>query len=249
MKNAKILLAVMLLALTATITSCMPDDDDKTYHLEGYFTITGSNPNYILYRDGGGIITPSVSSINTLTGGKGFANYKRAYMYLTYKEANYSTNEKNETIIDQAELQNGLYINTENIISKERADNEKITDKDSIYAIKTFENVWAYRGYVSTIISAFYDVKDKTGITPTIKMVYSPEDVKENAIKFHIYYNRHSVEGSSQYGPYSFMNSFPISEFDAIIPGTGDVEMTFEVDGAESKTIKVSREHFKQPNH
>lgn len=248
MKNTKILLALLLLAITATTTSCLSDDDDKTYTMDGYFTIAGTGFNYTLYRDGGGVVTPSASSVSAITDNKGFGDKKRAYLYLTYKEANYSVNEKNEIKLDQAELQSGFYLDTKNIISKEEADRASITLKDSIFAIKVFDNVWADNGYVTAAISAYYDVKSGKGIDPDINMVFSPEDIKENAIKFHIYYNRHNVPDTTPYGPYTFVKTFPLTPFINMIPGSGDIEMTFEVDGGPtSKTIKVSRDKLKTP--
>jgi len=248
MKRTKFLFTVLVILTATLITSCMGIDDyENTYTVTGYCTITGTNPSYKLYLDGGGVITPSISSVSELTENNGFGDYKRVYMSMTYKTSDYSTNADGEAIINQAELKSGYYIDLKDILTKEKAEKDSVLKNDSIDTIDSFDNVWAYRGYITAAVQGYYRTDNSTGIYPEINLVYSPEDIMENAIKFHIYYNMHKNRGTSKYGPYTFVTSYSLQSLAHEIPGTDDITMYFEVDGADAKTITVSRKNLIPP--
>lgn len=252
MKRINFLLAAALMATTVLTTSCLGDDDatdNNDYTLYGYCTIAGTNPNYKFYFDGGGLVIPSTTSITTATSGTGFGNNTRAYFYMTYKGKNYTTNSDGEVQVTEAEIQTGTILPVRNIRTQSEAFADSITANDSIYTITSLDNVWAYRGYLTTLVTGPYATNTSGALYPRVNLVYNPEDVSENAIKFHLYYNARNTTGTSMSSyTYSFATSYPLYYLANIVPGSGDITMTFDTDGGESKSIAVTRDNLTPPS-
>lgn len=250
MKKKNLFLSVLALFAAFTMTSCLSDADSKnnTYVLQNYFTIRGSYPNYKLYGDGGGIITPSVESVNSMTSSKGFGNYERAYFYLTYTEGNYTAStETSETTIDEANLVSGMLVETRAILDMEKAELNHVMDSDSIAYINDFSDVWAGRGYLTLVMATDYQA-DSTGvgIQPTTELVYDAAAIEENKITLQVCYNRHRTEKTVAGGITSFVTSYDATQLTSLVPGTDDITITFvPAAGGSTKTLTVPRNYLK----
>lgn len=239
MKKINFLLAAMLMAVATMTTSCLDaDTSDNTLSTTAYATITGTNPNYVLYCDGGLIVKPTTSSVSSVTGAAGFGTNKRVFLSINYKESNLSqdTSTGISTITD-GELTSGTYIPTIEILTKAQADAQNITAEDSTFAITSLGNAWAYDGYLTTYTTSYYAAgSDGTALYPSTNIVFGPEDVSENAITLHMYYNRHVSSKSEVMGSSTFLNSFDLSSLVDVIPGTGDITITLSYNNGETNT-------------
>ena len=250
MKKKHLFLTVLSAIATMTMTSCIDNEDDKdnTYTLQNYFTIRGSYPNYKLYGDNGGIITPSVSSVNSMTGSKGFGDYQRAFFYMTYTAGNFTeATEASEAIIDNATLISGTLIDTREILDKDKAELNHVMDSDSIAYINDFSDAWAGRGYITLIITSDYQV-DSTGvgIIPTAELVYDTTAIEENQITLLVCYNRHKTNQTLTGGITSFATSYDATALSTLVPGTDNIKITFvPAAGGSTKTLTVPRNYLK----
>lgn len=248
MKKTKFFISAMFIAVATLTTSCLGDDTKDNSIVTGvYCTLTGSNPNYILYGDGGAVITPTASSVQTMTNSKGFEGARRAFISFKYTPNTAETDkETGLTYINDAELQAGYVIQVSDILKKLDAEDAKITAPDSSFSIMQFNQMWVYNGYMNTMVTGYYSGNDKTNFTPSVNLVYSPSDIKENEITLHLYYNRHSEQSASPKGYYSFEDSFDLSEIANIIPGDKDVTINVVTDkDSYTKTQTVARKHLK----
>jgi hypothetical protein len=242
--------SILLSAFAAiALTSCLGDSDESenTYTAYGYYTITGNfNSSYTLYSDLGGKVIPTMSSVAQLTDNKGFGNHSRAMLYFTYKPSQVS---QDQQTITGAELYDGRYFDEYLPLSKQKADEALVTATDSIFQIRELNDVWAYRGYLNTVINATYSSVNGVNVKPTVNLVYDPATITENAITFNIYFNRHSEQNATSNGPVYFYTSHYLNFIDELVPGSDDVTITIKASDTVSKQIKVSRQNFHTGNY
>lgn len=93
--NKKIYLMAFLCAVFLCLVSCELDDVKSQQIMNGYFTITGSSPNYKLIADNGTIVYPTSSSVSDITKGFGFGNHKRDYFKHLLQQREYDNRERN----------------------------------------------------------------------------------------------------------------------------------------------------------
>lgn len=234
---------IYFLALTCAVlfgvASCSLDDVKNQQLLSGYFTITGSYPNYKLIQDNGTIIYPSAEEVNEVTKGVGFGNHKRIYFDVYFYEDDVTTT-NDVSVVLNPDLKNGVYLTESTLITKEEADKANITVPDSIFDIKTIENSWIAYGYLNTIFKAEYSVDSlRNTIFPDTKLCVT--NTEDNAVTLTMLYNRHTKKDAiSDLG--SFVYSFDISNIN--VPGNDSVAVTFETQGLKAETIKVPRTIF-----
>lgn len=246
----KLLKTFLMLAFSACLfSSCLSDDDESenTYTAFGYYTITGSmSSGYTLYSDAGGKVIPTAESVANITNSVGFGDHTRALLYFQYKPSQISADQKT---ITGASLYDGRYLEELYPMTIEEANESLVTSSDSIFQITEFMEAWAYRGYVNTVVNGVYSVVNDVNIKPTVNIVYDPASIRENAITFDIYYNRHSAQNATANGPVYFYTSYYLNEIEEDIPGSGDVTVTINCDNGISKTLTVSRENFHKGNY
>ncbi len=244
------LFKTMLCAAFAAIalTSCLSDEEtENTYTAYGYYTITGSlTSGYTLYSDTGGKVIPSSTSVSDLTGGNGFGNHTRAIFYFQYKASQIS---QDQSTITGAVLSEGRYFDERSTLSLPEAEAALVTSADSIFQYQDLTDAWAYRGYLNTVVNAPYSMVNTVSIMPTVNLVYDPASISENAITFDIYYNRHTEQNASGYGPIYLYTSHYLDNLDALIPGSGDVRVTLRASGGTTKLLTVSRQNFHKGNY
>ena len=238
----KIYFLALSCATLLGIASCDPGENMNQQVLSGYFTITGSYPNYKLISDlDGTIVYPSTENIYKVTDGEGFDNHKRAYLDVYFYEADVTTT-NNVSVIRNAEIKNGSYLTESTAISKEEADKANITAPDSIFSINSIDRCWLAYGYLNAIFIADYSLdslnKDK-GIIPGVKLCVT--NTADNAVTLTMLYNRHT-DKNAKYSTSIFDYSFDISKLN--IPGNDSVSVTFETQGQDKSTIKVPRTIF-----
>ena len=247
MKLFKTLLFAALAA--CTLTSCFSDDDEteNTYTAYGFYTITGSfTSGYTLYSDMGGKVIPTTASVSDLTNKEGFGTHTRAMLYFRYKADQVSEDQKT---ITGAELFDGRYFEELYPLSKEYADRTLVTSVDSTFQIRELMDLWAYRGYLNTVVNGVYSSVNDINIKPTINLVYDPASITENAITFTLYFNRHSSSNATSNGPVYFYTSHYLNKIDELVPGSGDVTITIKTTDGLTKELKVSREDFHQGHY
>ncbi len=234
---------IYFLALTCAVlfgvASCSVDDAKSQQFMSGYFTITGSYPNYKLIHDYGTIVYPSAEEVNEITKGAGFGNHKRVYFDVYFYEDDITTT-NNVSVVRNPDLKNGEYLTESTLITKEEADKANITVSDSIFDIKAIENCWMAYGYLNTIFTANYSVDSLFNIIlPDAKLCVT--NTGDNAVTLTMLYNRHTKKDAiSDLG--SFTYSFDISKLN--VPGNDSVAVTFETQGLKAETIKVPRTIF-----
>jgi hypothetical protein len=167
-------------------------------------------------------------------------------LYFSYKPSQVSQDEKT---ITGAELFDGRYFDEYLPLSKQQADDALITATDSIFQIRELNDVWAYRGYLNTVVNAPYSSVNGVNVKPTVNLVYDPSSISENAITFDIYFNRHTDQNAASNGPVYFYTSHLLNFIDEIVPGNGDVTITIKTSNGISKDIKVSRQNFHKGNY
>ena len=234
-------LSVALMAAVA-FTSCIEEVDPSknTYSVSGFYTITGNaTSGYLLHGDFGGKVNPSLASIRSLCGEKGFGDNKRALCYFQYTQDMVS---EDKNTLNGAELVAGKYMYVSAPLSPEEAEEAKVTAKDSISRMNELMDVWVANGYLNAAVNGYY-ANGKTA--PTLRMVLNPADISENAAKVTLYYNYHST---SPNGLDYFYYSYPVTNWMGLIPGGGDIQLTVTAAGISEKTIKVERAKL-QPIH
>lgn len=242
----KIYFLALSCAVLLSMASCSLDDTKNQQVLSGYFTITGSYPNYKLIHDNGSVIVyPSTEEVSEVTKKEGFGNHKRIYFDVYYYEDDVKT-ANGISSISNVDLKNGAYLTEDTPITKEEADKAGITAKDSIFAVSTMDHCWLAQGYLNTTFKANYSLtvneeNEVVGIKPTAKLCIT--NLADNAVTFTMYYNRHTNRDADYY-PGSFGYSFDITKLN--IPGDKDsVTITFETENVKASTIKIPRTFFK----
>lgn len=224
-------LSIALMAAVA-FSSCIGDSESSnTITAGGYYTITGSNATgYNLFSDLGGRVTPSMESVRALCGEGGFGSHKRAILYFEYTPEMVS---EDGTAVVGANLTSGSYMHESAPMTVAEAESAKVTEPDSIMRMTELMEVWASNGYLNASIVGMYYKS-----APTLHLVYDPASISENAIKATLYYNYHSKTSN---GATYLYYSYPISSWSAMIPGSGDIELTVESEGLAAKKVKIAR--------
>lgn len=217
MRKQIVLFTSALLCSAVGLTSCN-DDEVSKIQVSAFGTLEGSYPNYSFYVDGGGVIRPSVESVVKFTSGKGFSdNLKRAWMVFVYEQPNLTyapTSDpavKGEAIISKAEIVGGKAIPVVYPLEAAEAEAQKVTDRDSLFAINSFDHVWYYRGYLTARVSSNYSIKNNEGVYPTMNLVYDPVDYSSDTLRLKLCYNRHSSSTDVVGGTDIFDTSFPMN--------------------------------------
>lgn len=233
---------IIACALISCLASCSLDDaESSTKTISTYFTITGINPNYKLISDGGTIVYPTAESVSTITNTQGFGTHKRAQLYAYFKDENVTT-VNGATVIREAELQGGSYLDVTSAITAQQAQDKNITAADSIFAITSMDNCWLANGYFNTIFSANYSIELGNSIAPSAHLsAYSPAD---NILILSLLYNQHSKKDAST-GSGSFAVSFDISKIN--VPGNDSIAVTFQGEGFTTSSNKVPRSALSCP--
>lgn len=237
------LLAVSLFA----IPSCTFFNDDKDYKLSSsaFMTISKIDGKDVLFMDGGGILLPSKQSVDGITDNKGFGDNKRAYIYFDYyeKELTYSETNKEYTV-NNGDITFGRYVDMGEIKTRVDAEDCKLFEPDSVYKLDSFKQLWVYRGYLNITGLGSYVTKNGTSVRPTLTLVYEPSEISENSIKFYALFNRHASKDAISYSNYELLDSFDITGFSSIIPGTDSVSVSVEAEGQKTLSYKFARKDF-----
>lgn len=240
---SRIKLGAVLCIAALIATSCLKDSNSGNLSFSGFFTITGSMPNYKLLGDDGTIVYPTVESVNSLTDNKGFGTQKRAQFYCTFNEENKTTDESGNAILKEVRLLGGQYIETAKVLDMANATKLNLLNNDSLFSVMRFSQCWVANGYINTSINGQYSVKEGKAIRPTVNLFVNENSIKENEVTFTILYNRHSTKNENAAGTADFINSFDMS--DVHVPGNDSVLVTVSVLGANSFKAKVPRREFK----
>lgn len=231
------------------LTSCENLVDSMKHYYAGYFTISGNvEEGYTLYQDGGGIVKPSLQSIIDVAGKDGFADNERVFLALSYRTADIKPCDGGEMLVD-AEVLRGECMPLHFPLSKQEADQQMITQPDSIFSVNSILHVWAYRGFINTLINANVSEKNGKHVAPGVNIVYEPDKIAANKIEFTIYYNRHTSKETDAFVDADFVSTFPIYEMRELIPGNDSVEITLHVDGANPKTFKIGRDDLTKDHY
>ncbi|MCI7451826.1 MAG: hypothetical protein MSB11_02380 [Prevotella sp.] len=222
------------------LTSCISDSDNNTRTFATYFTISGYEPNYVLYSDDG-MVTVKLNP-STLPSDKGLAKNKRGYFYIQYNTENVQTGADKKSVINNASIIGGQYIAVNNVMSKVEADLNKVTNPDSIFEMSGMATPWYAHGYVTMQVKSSYFVgTDGKYILPTHNVVLDTDaDVKDNAIKYTIYCNRHPQKNTQVYGPSTFNVCFLARDL-MMVPGSDSITVTVAGKGCKDVSFKVGR--------
>lgn len=246
---------LMLSALMGSLflSSCEMGDGTNKFSDTGIFTVENDGSGYTLYRDYGGVIRPAANSVSDLTSGKGLKNGERVYLLYSYTDDNIKTLTGKGTYIDNVELLQGQSIPVQDILFREKAEADKLLEKDSVFSF--LNNVTSlqfgiYRGYLTASYTGRYSVVSSKGVYPSLYLIYDPaQNERPNTLKLTAVYNRHTaadVQATSQ----AFITSYPLSSFSNIIQGLDSIEVT--VDGlgfSKPLTAKMGREDLNPGNY
>lgn len=237
--------AALTCVAALVFTSCDPGGDDNKRYSQGYFTITGTYPNYKLIEDGGIVVYPSVQSVSKMTNNKGFGDKRRAFFSFSYDEKNITTNNEHATVQD-AELISGNYVTEVKPISFETAKDQNLLATDSIFSIRAYTNCWITNGYLTAIFNApvsyasNYQISGQF-IEPTTNICVENGGISENSITFNMLYNRHSKKDAMS-SEVSLIYSFDIANIN--IPGSDSINVKLKAEGVKDVTFKVARKTF-----
>ncbi len=246
---------LMLSALMGSLflSSCEMGDGTNKYSSTGIFTVEKGATGYTLYADYGGAVIPNTKSLNELTGGMGFNDGERLYLLYSYTDDNIKTLAGKGTYIDQVELVQGQSIPVHNVLLQEKAEADKLLDKDSIFSFAnnvTSLNLSAYRGYLTATYNGRYSVVSGKGVRPTLNFVYDPaENERPNTLKLTAVYNRHTA-ADALFSSQSFISSYALSPFSSLVLGRDSIEII--VDGlgfTQPLTSKIGREDLTPGNY
>lgn len=241
MKKNVLKIALMAMAMTLGLASCIGEQEESPAYIGGYYTITGDmSTGYTLYQDGGGIVNPDMQTIYQQVGKDGFANRERAYLIFSYKEENLRDVEGG-CIISGAQLMDGNYIPMGDFISVDDARDKNIVSTDSLFNVSRIVGAWVYRGYLTTTNSVQYAIKDQKEIYPTTTLVYDPASVSDNKVSLTLCYNRHAAQTAAVGYSKDLTTSFPITDLARVVPGSDSINVTLNALGAASQTFKVGR--------
>lgn len=235
----KIYFVAFTCAILLGLASCLTNDDvDNRPLMSGYFTITGSAPNYKLIADDGTVVYPTATSVSEISNGLGFGNHKRIYFNVKYYPENMKT--ENDTLtIYNGDLVKGAYLIEMKTLSEEEATKAGILKEDSIYPINTLSNFWVANGYLTTLFLADYSINNGIYVTSDANLYTT--DIRENGVTVKMVYNRHTPTNDNTItkneGTYAY--SFDISMLN--IPGNDSVTFTFETLGKQSYNYKAPR--------
>jgi len=240
---------VAAIAIGGVSTSCI-EGVENTVYLQGYFTITGDLTNgYTLYQDGGGVIKPNTNSVLSLAGEKGFENNERAYFAFSYTESDVKDYEEG-SMLSNAKLVSGYYLNTVKPITVTEATEKKINDNDSIFPINKMNYAWAYRGYLNTLINANPAVVNEKTVNPDVNIVYDPDKMENDKLDLTIVYNRHAPQYANTGTYLEFVCSYPIYELASLVPGSKDsIDVTLTTRGIDPVSFKIGRNDLKKGNY
>lgn len=232
-----------ILASAAILFSSCLGESDHTGQLAGYFTLNNSLNESALYMDGGGIVYLSPSSVSTY---KDFLNKSRRFnLILNYPEEAIVKEGETITKITTADIVGGSYIRVSQPMSKNEADNRKITSNDSINDVLDYD-FWAYGGYATIVTRSLWLEKGGKGIEPTVSMVFEEVEDKPNEFNLTFYNNWHSTDPSkeSKPGQTDFINSFDITSFRNYIQNTDEITLHIKVmkcleSSKAEKTVKI----------
>lgn len=252
MKKSIVKISLMALSCVATLifTSCISSDDDNTRYYQGYYTITGTYPNYKLIEDGGSIVYPTVASVNKVTESKGFGDNKRAIIAISYDENFLTTNSDGISVVRNAEIQSGNYLVNVTPISLAAAQDKNIIATDSVFSIGAFTNYWVSNGYLTTIFTAPVSYAPDyltTGqlINPTVNLCINPTDITENNVTLNLLYNRHTKKDAMSTNVPNLIYTFDIANIN--IPGSDTVNVTLKAEGTKEIKLKIPRRSFVHP--
>lgn len=238
-------------AMSVCLTSCI-DDSERTGSLTNFFTITGNAmTGYTLYADGAGIVYPTMQSVKEVTGSTGFnESVRRGFFYVNYNESNVKLQSDGTQVIDGGRLVGFAPINVNNIMTQQQAEEKNLTAADSTFEVTKVVDVWAFRGFLNTSITANYSVVNNKDIYPSFNMTYQPDSLAEDELHLKLLYNRHSAKKDVLSNIYTFTESFDLAPLANIVPGSSDsVKITLDMDGSKSIDIKVSRTDFRTGNY
>lgn len=238
--------AIVVMMITAfSFTSCLGESGESNPSGYGYFTISGDATfGYTLYGDGGGIVSPTTSSVISLTGSNGFGSNKRAFLYYEYAEENVTqSSTTSEYTINNAAMTSGYYIPTSDVVYAYNGETEV---NDSLFDIASLTSVWGYRGYITTVQTADYVYTNGAAVSPTFNLVYDTDDNTEpNVMNLTLCCNRHSAFNASTSGSSSFVNSFDISDMAYQVEGSDSVTVNISATGVSNKlSFKIARADF-----
>ncbi len=238
--------ALMLSVLSGCVfTSCLDtDDDDRENIAAGYFTTDGNASQIILHQDGGGTVLPLMSSFKDAAS---FLKNERYLLQFKYRKGDISADEMTVT---GAEIIAGEMIDVHDVYQIDNPAVPVFNNADSLFAISSISNAWAYRGYLTVLAKAYYSMLDSSkGVLPTYNVVVDPaNDVQPNRVRLTLCYNRHTAQDAKQSPTvYELATSFRLSSLASIVPGNDSVEISIEGKALNRPTIfKVSRAEFQK---
>lgn len=249
MKKSIVKISLMALSCVAAFifASCSTDVKEGKGIYQGYFTITGTHPNYKLIDDGGRVFYPTPYSVNKITDGKGFGSNKRAIIVFSYDEKDVT--EINGVFnVHNAEITSGNYLIEVTPITLETAKDKNINATDSVFSIGGFTNYWVSNGYLTTVFYAPVSYAPDyltTGnlIEPTINLC--TDEITENNVTLHFLYNRHTKKDAMSTNVPNLVYTFDIANIN--IPGTDSIKVTLKSEGPKDITFKVARKNLSYP--
>ncbi len=129
-------LALICMAASVCLTSCIDDSDNAVQTLANYFTITGVAPDYTLYSDDGYL---TVKLDPTTLPSKGMESYKRGFFYVQYDMKNVQTDAHQHSVLNNATIVGGEYIPVAESMTLQQAEERLVTAADSTYEMQSIE--------------------------------------------------------------------------------------------------------------
>lgn len=243
-------------AVMTLFVSCIDGEEDNSRYMQGVFTIQNAASNVVMYMDGGNIVYPTASSVNSLTDGKGFGSIKRALLTMSYLEENATKNADDTYVIRDAELQSGGVIAVRNFLTLDQAEAQNILATDSIFTIDGLNQtngVWLYKGYMTVAYQSTYAVRNTKYVLPTLNATYQYDVNNPSVVDVNLVLNKHYGKGDVTSGGSEFIESFDLTMLKFKHPELTTVdEVTFNihykaVDGDKSLTRKIKANDFSFP--
>lgn len=244
--------------LTSVFTSCLGEhnEEDNEYLYQGYYTVGGDASQIILYQDGGGKVYLDMTSVPKPAE---FVKQERFYLQFKYRLGDVS---EDGNSIRGAVLFGYKVIDIGSVLGSTEAAEKNITAADSLFAVNSFDGVWAYRGYLTTVVNARASYKGGETIYPSCNLVFDADAVQSNRIRFNLCYNRHSAKeynssgqmiDTNGVGPYQLPCSYRLDQLDGLVPGNDSIEVTIEAkdlaDKSLVKTFRLGRNDLHKGNY
>lgn len=233
----------IVFATIGTLASCNDSDNDSML-FTGHFVIEGSYPNYTLYHPGNYVFHLSPSSVQQVTGGKGFGEHKRCFFQLQFKQSDitYSdpVNKTGEVTVNNAEIIQGSYVSEENPMHYTTAVDRNLTATDSIFPVEKFTDYWYHRGFLNLAVEAKYSIVNSQGVYPSMTLTYNEEDITENSIVLKLLYNRHTSKDASN-ATGNFITAYPLDNIIYQVPGNDSIRVVVESMGGTTDEFKIGR--------